>query len=155
MSEKILILGLGNLVLRDEGVGIHAIQALEQEELPPHVHLLDGGTGGIFLIGTLQEYDRVIMIDASLDSELPGTVRCIRPRYSDDYPPLLSAHEIGLKDMIDAMIFQEQIPDIDLITVTVKDFGSLGMELSDEVERAIPEIKKQVRQLLQREKPAP
>lgn len=150
MNKKTLILGLGNLVLKDEGVGIHAVQSLERETLPPNVDLLDGGTGGVAMIGILQEYDRIIMIDATLDQEPPGTVRHIRPRYSNDYPPLLSAHEIGLKEMIDAMILQESIPKIDLITVTVKDFGSLGMNLSDEVEQAMPKIKKKVFELLNR-----
>lgn len=150
MNKKTLILGLGNLVLKDEGVGIHAVQSLERETLPPNVDLLDGGTGGVAMIGILQEYDRIIMIDATLDQEPPGTVRHIRPRYSNDYPPLLSAHEIGLKEMIDAMILQESIPKIDLITVTVKDFGSLGMNLSDEVEQAMPKVKKKVFELLNR-----
>ncbi|MGL4780301.1 MAG: hydrogenase maturation protease, partial [Bacteroidales bacterium] len=98
MAEKLLILGLGNLVLKDEGVGIHAIQELEKEDLPEHVDLLDGGTGGISLIGTLQEYKRVIMIDATLDNNPSGTIKVIKPKYSTDYPTLLSAHEIGLRD---------------------------------------------------------
>ena len=51
--KDILILGVGNLVLKDEGIGIHVINRLEKEELPLGVDLLDGGTGGIFLIGTL------------------------------------------------------------------------------------------------------
>ena len=92
--KDILILGIGNLVLKDEGVGIHIIHRLEQMQLPEGVDILDGGTGGIFLIGTLQQYRHIIMIDATLDSLPPGTVRRIKPRFSIDYPLLLSAHEI-------------------------------------------------------------
>lgn len=148
MAEKLLILGLGNLVLKDEGVGIHAIQELEKEDLPEHVDLLDGGTGGISLIGTLQEYKRVIMIDATLDNNPSGTIKVIKPKYSTDYPTLLSAHEIGLRDMIESMMIQELIPEIDLITVTVKDFQTIGMDLSPEVSKALPHVIHQVKQLI-------
>ena len=106
-EKETLVLGVGNLLLKDEGVGIHVIKALENEKLPAHVHLMDGGTGGLHLLSWLQGYDRIIMIDATLDNNLPGTVRLIQPRYATDFPPLMSAHEIGLKDMIDAMILTD------------------------------------------------
>ena len=94
-KNRTLVLGIGNLVLRDEGVGIQTIYKLEKEKLPPHVDLLDGGTGGVAMIGTLQEYGRIIMIDAALDSSVPyGTVKVIKPRFSSDYPILLSSHEL-------------------------------------------------------------
>ena len=103
VEKETLVLGVGNLLLKDEGVGIHVIKALENEKLPAHVHLMDGGTGGLHLLSWLQGYDRIIMIDATLDNNPPGTVRLIQPRYATDFPPLMSAHEIGLKDMIDAV----------------------------------------------------
>ena len=106
-EKETLVLGVGNLLLKDEGVGIHVIKALENEKLPAHVHLMDGGTGGLHLLSWLQGYDRIIMIDATLDNNPPGTVRLIQPRYATDFPPLMSAHEIGLKDMIDAMILTD------------------------------------------------
>ena len=80
------------------------------------------------------------MIDATLDSLPPGTVRRIKPRFSIDYPLLLSAHEIGLKDMIDAMILQDNIPDIELIVVTAKDIQEIGMELSPDIKKSMNNI---------------
>ena len=100
---------------KDEGVGIHVIKALENEKLPAHVHLMDGGTGGLHLLSWLQGYDRIIMIDATLDNNPPGTVRLIQPRYATDFPPLMSAHEIGLKDMIDAMFLTDDLPETHLL----------------------------------------
>ena len=91
-EKETLVLGVGNLLLKDEGVGIHVIKALENEKLPAHVHLMDGGTGGLHLLSWLQGYDRIIMIDATLDNNPPGTVRLIQPRYATDFPPLMSAH---------------------------------------------------------------
>jgi len=137
---KTLILGVGNLVLKDEGVGIHIIRALEKENLPSGIDLMDGGTGGLHLLSWLEEYDRIIMIDATLDQNPPGTVRLIRPHYASDFPPLMSAHEIGLRDMIEAMTISGKVPEILLIVVSVADISAVGMELSEEVKAAIPEV---------------
>ena len=52
-EKETLVLGVGNLLLKDEGVGIHVIKALENEKLPAHVHLMDGGTGGLHLLSWL------------------------------------------------------------------------------------------------------
>ncbi|MBC8600135.1 HyaD/HybD family hydrogenase maturation endopeptidase [Parabacteroides acidifaciens] len=148
MNEKILILGVGNLLLKDEGVGIHVIRALENEELPPNVSLMDGGTGGLHLIAWIQDYDRIIMVDATLDDNLPGTIRLIRPRYATDFPPLMSAHEIGLRDMIEAMILTGKLPDIQLIVISAADISEVGMELTPVVEAAVPKVVELIRSCL-------
>lgn len=132
-----LILGLGNLILRDEGVGIHVIQCLEKELLPAGIDLLDGGTGGFHLIGMLQEYNTIVMIDATLDGNTPGTIRLLHPQYASDFPPLLSAHEIGLRDMIEAMILTDNLPQIHLITVSVANISEVGMTLTPEIEAVV------------------
>ena len=137
---KTLILGVGNLLLKDEGVGIHAVHALEKEDLPPWVSLMDGGTGGLNLIGWLQDYDRIIMIDATLDDNPPGTIRLINPRYASDFPPLMSAHEIGLRDMIEAMNLMDDLPAISLIVISVANINETGTGLSPEIQAVLPKI---------------
>ena len=149
MNKDILVLGVGNLMLKDEGVGIHVIRTLEKEELPPNVSLMDGGTGGLHLISWIQDYNRIIMVDATLDHNPPGTIRLIRPRYATDFPPLMSAHEIGLRDMIEAMILTEKLPDIQLIVVSAEDISEVGMELTPAVEAAVPEVVEMVKQIIQ------
>ncbi|MDR3340719.1 MAG: HyaD/HybD family hydrogenase maturation endopeptidase [Candidatus Symbiothrix sp.] len=145
---NILILGVGNLLLKDEGIGIHVIQALEKENLPSGVRLMDGGTGGLHLISFLQDYSRIIMVDATLDSYPPGTVRLIRPHYASDFPPLMSAHEIGLRDMIEAMALSGVSPEIQLIVVSAADINEVGMDLSPEVAAAIPEVIKKIKEII-------
>jgi len=137
---KTLILGVGNLLLKDEGVGIHAIRALENENLPPDVSLMDGGTGGLHLISWLQDYDRIIMIDATLDNNPPGTIRLIQPRYASDYPPLMSAHEIGLRDMIETMNLTGNLPEIRLIVISATDINEVGIDLSPEIQAVLPGV---------------
>jgi hydrogenase maturation protease len=146
--KQTLILGVGNIILGDEGVGIHVIQELEKESLPPDVDLLDGGTGGFHLVSRLVEYGRIIMIDATLDSHPPGTVRVIRPRYAADFPPLMSAHEIGLRDMLAVMQLTDDLPEIHLIVVSVKNINDVTMELSPEIAAAIPEVIRVLRGIL-------
>ena len=137
MNKDILVLGVGNLLLKDEGVGIHVIQALEKEGLPPNVSLMDGGTGGLHLIGWIQDYNRIIMVDATLDHNPPGTIRLIRPHY-----------EIGLRDMIEAMILTEKLPDIQLIVVSAEDINEVGMDLTPVVQVAVPKVVEMIKQIL-------
>lgn len=139
MAKKpLLVLGIGNLVLQDEGFGIHAVKELEKYRLPQNVDLLDGGTAGMHLMGILQEYKDILIIDAALDHYPIGTVRHIIPRFYNDYPPLITVHEIGLKDLIDAMQLTGYCPHTELIIVSVEKYNSLGMELSPKVKAALP-----------------
>ena len=155
-EKETLVLGVGNLLLKDEGVGIHVIKALENEKLPAHVHLMDGGTGGLHLLSWLQGYDRIIMIDATLDNNPPGTVRLIQPRYATDFPPLMSAHEIGLKDMIDAMILTDDnfativddLPETHLIVISALNINEVGMDLTPEVKAAVPKVIRMIQEII-------
>ena len=123
--------------MNDEGVGIHVVTRLEKEGIPG-ADLMDGGTGGFHLLGFIQSYKTIIIIDASLDEFPAGHVRVLQPRYARDFPKQLSAHEIGLKDLIDSAILLGNMPTLHLIAISVKDFQDMGIELSPEVEAAIP-----------------
>lgn len=137
-KNKILVLGIGNILMKDEGVGIRVIDRLEKEGCEG-ADLLDGGTGGFHLLDTLQSYTAVIIVDASLDAFPAGHVRVLRPHYAEDFPKQLSAHEIGLRDLIDSARVLGCLPEIYLVAVSVKDFREIGMDLSPEAESAIPE----------------
>jgi len=136
-QNKILVLGIGNILLRDEGAGIHVVKGLEQEGYTG-ADLMDGGTGGFHLLGFIQSYEVVIIIDASLDEFPPGHVRILHPKYAKDFPRQLSAHEIGLRDLLDSAFLLGNMPEIHLVAISIKDFQELGMELSPEVGEAIP-----------------
>ena len=148
-NNDILVLGIGNLLMNDEGVGIHVITALEKEGGIQGADLMDGGTGGFHLLGFIQSYKTIIIIDASLDKYPPGHVRVLKPRYAKDFPKQLSAHEIGLKDLIDSAVLLGNMPQLHLIAVSVKEFQDMGMELSPEVEAAIPGVVERVRELVE------
>lgn len=134
----------------DEGVGVHAINALAREKLPGWVHLLDGGTGGFSLLGTLGEYEVVILIDASLDELEEGSLSLIEPGYSRDYPRSLSSHDIGLKDLIESAALLDYHPKIYLITVSVKKFQAFTTELSEKIADKMPLLIELVRQTVEK-----
>ena len=133
--------------MNDEGVGIHVISRLEKEGITG-ADLMDGGTGGFHLLSFIQSYKTIIIVDASLDNFPPGHVRVLQPRYAKDFPRQLSAHEIGLKDLIDSAILLGNMPELHLIAISVKDFQDMGMDLSPEVEAAIPVAIEKVSELV-------
>jgi len=149
-KDKILVLGIGNYLMGDEGVGVHAIHALSKTDLPEHVDIMDGGTGSFDLMPILSQYPLVIFIDATMDSRPPGTLDVIYPKFAADFPSVLSAHDVGLKDMIDALEFQDQLPKIILITVSIKEMIPMTIELTPEVKKSIPDVVKKVTGLLEK-----
>jgi hydrogenase maturation protease len=130
-QEKTLVLGLGNVLMGDEGVGVHVVRAVEKHSLPANVECLDGGTGGFTLLEPLQSATRVILIDAAADGNPPGTVTRTTPRFSRDYPPTLTAHDIGVKDLLDVFYIQGGGPEVILYAIAIDPKQPISMELSE------------------------
>lgn len=139
-SHKVLILGVGNYLMGDEGVGVHIIYEMEEIDLPDYVDVLDGGTGGFFLMNYFDVYPVVIFLDATMDGKPEGTVSVIRPKFAADFPKALSVHDVGLKDMIEAIYLQDKKPDIHLVTVSIEKLIAMKMELSEGVENSVPQV---------------
>jgi len=142
MSEagKLLVLGIGNVLMGDEGVGVHVVRHLEKEDVPVGVELLDGGTGSFLLLDPMQLARKVILIDATLDANPPGTVRRLAPRFSTDYPRTLAAHDIGLKDLLDAFYLLGHNVDVVLFAVSIAPLQELGLDMSPELVAQVPKI---------------
>ena len=138
-SGKTLVLGLGNVLMGDEGVGVHVVRAVEKHTLPASVECLDGGTGGFTLLEPLQEAARIILIDAAADGNPIGTVTRTTPRFSRDYPPTLTAHDIGVKDLLDVFYIQGGGPEVVLYAITIDPVQPIRMSLSDEGAKAAEE----------------
>jgi len=129
-------MGLGNIIMGDEGIGVYVVKEIEKHTLPAGVECMDGGTGGFVLLGSLQNADHVILIDAAADGNEPGTVTRTTPRFSRDYPPTLTAHDIGIKDLLDAFYIQGGGPDVVLYAITIDPKQPIRMSLSDEAAKA-------------------
>src|SRR3974390_793577 len=137
---KLLVLGIGNILMGDEGVGVHVVRHLEKEDVPAGVELLDGGTGSFLLLDPMQLARKVILIDATLDDNSPGTVKRLTPRFSTDYPRTLAAHDIGLKDLLDAFYLLGHQVDVVLFAISIAPLQDMGLDLSPMVAAHVPEI---------------
>ena len=146
-EKRILILGIGNLLMGDEGVGVHLVRRLAEEEWPQGVVIEDGGTAGFQLMGFLDDYPIVILIDAALEPDRAGQFRLVQPRFSKDYPKALSTHDIGLKDLLDGMQLLDRMPNVYLFVISISDLQPLKVGLSPETEALLPEVAKAVREL--------
>src|SRR6266568_5656853 len=116
----------------DEGIGVHVVRALGQHhKLPEGVECLDGGTGGFILLEPMQNADRIVLIDAAADGNPVGTVTRTAPRFSRDYPPTLTAHDIGVKDLLDVFYIQGGEREVVLYAITIDPTQPISMSLSE------------------------
>jgi hydrogenase maturation protease len=134
-QEKTLVLGLGNVLMGDEGIGVYVVRAIEAHTLPPGVECLDGGTGGFTLLEPLEQAGRIIIIDAANDGNPIGTVSRTTPRFTRDYPPTITAHDVGMKDLLDMFYIQGGTHEIILYAITIDPKQPIRMSLSPEGEK--------------------
>ncbi len=131
---------MGNLIYRDEGVGVHVIEEMKKMELPPHIELLDIGTSTMDLIAYLDGVKKLIVIDALKAGGDPGDIYRCR---SEDLLPKeegpISLHDIGLLETL--TMARKKGLEIDTVVIGVEPMVfDWGMELSEEVRDRIPDI---------------
>ncbi len=144
-DADILVLGIGNLLLGDEGVGVHTAKEIaNRADLPPRVEVLDGGTAGIQLMEAIENHRHVLIIDATMDGLPAGTIREIKPRFSSDFPSAMSTHDIGLKDVVSALMLLDRAPEFYLFVVSITQIQPMHIGLSPEVSAAMPDLVRRV-----------
>ncbi len=147
---KIAVFGIGNILLSDDGVGVHAINRLRDKyEFPESVRLIDGGTKGLDLLPFFEGNDKVLIIDAANFKKGPGTIDTIE---GDRIPAFLSTrlsvHQISLPDMLFAAKLMEVTPsEMCLIGIQPESMGP-GTELSEEIKKQVEPLLKKVLQKL-------
>jgi len=139
-GDRVLVLGVGNLLMGDEGVGIHILRQLEQETPIQGVRLLDGGTGGVNLLTEFDGARDVVLIDATRDGQAAGTITFLQPDGVGELPRGLGAHDFGLKDLFAAAALIGCLPRLHLYTIAVEEVHPMCTELSSAVEAAVPEV---------------
>jgi hydrogenase maturation protease len=148
-KPRILVLGVGNLLLGDEGAGIHVIRRLRSEVRAENVIIVDGGTGGYGLLGYFEDADLAVVVDAALDGNPAGTITRLSPRYARDYPPTLVSHDVGLKDTLAALELLGKKPEVVLFAISIENPGRPTLELSPAVEQSIPQAVRAVVRFLE------
>lgn len=131
----ILVLGIGNLVMSDDGIGVRVVQRLaERYRFPAGVTLLDGGTLGLDLLPKLEGVTRLLVLDAIETGGRPGTV----VRLADDEIPIamatkISPHQMGLKDLLSVAMLMGFDPEEMVLWGVQPERIEMGMELSPAV----------------------
>lgn len=135
-------MGVGNVLMTDEGIGVHVANILMERSLPPEVEVLDGGTMGFDLIHHMEGRKRLILIDAVQTDEPGGTLFKFSPREISEYArqAKLSFHQLGFMDMLKVAGFIDmQLPEILVFGVQPYDIG-MGTALSSEMEQHVSKI---------------
>lgn len=142
----ILILGVGNILYRDEAIGVKTLLALQESyEFPENVSLLDGGTLGLGLMNTLMECDVVIIIDAVKNGHEPGTLYRLE---GDDLRKSMSfSDSMHQTDLVDTLIFCDLAgnrPDCIVLGMEPLDYESLDIEMSPVMVKNMPRLMDEV-----------
>lgn len=145
-EDLLLILGLGNVLCSDDGLGIVAVERLREEyEIPDGVQVLDGGTLGMSLLGWLSDAQDVILVDAIRDDEPPGTLVYLT---GDDVAPAvrerLSVHQVGVTDLLDGLRLLGDWPEHLSLVGLVPESVDLHYGLSDAVTAHLDDLVKAV-----------
>jgi len=150
-SRNILILGVGNVLLTDDGFGVHVINALKDTVFPENIRLIEAGTVSHQLITELHEVDLLIFVDAVEAGDTPGSIFKFSP---DDLQfkseQKTSLHQISLIDVLHMTGLTGKKPETIVIAVQPKDISSWSLELSGEVKASIPKVKELIIEVLKK-----
>jgi len=137
LSNQTLILGLGNILLKDEGIGVHVIRELKKHNLPG-VEIIDGGTAGMDLLSFVKNVQKLIIIDAIRLNKRPGLIYCLHPYEMEFTRPNISLHQVGVLEILSVAKKLHCLPeDTIIIGVEPKEI-TWGLDLTSEVKETIP-----------------
>jgi len=148
MAKTVLVLGVGNVLLSDEGIGVHVVRRLQSMELPPEVEAIDGGTTGYELIRFFAGRERVIIVDCIRADEPAGTIICATPEQLDlqwDAPS--SVHQFGLSELLYHARLLPSPPEILIVGIIPKTPSEAGTEVSESLKPLLDVAASKVLQL--------
>lgn len=139
-AGTILVLGIGNLLKGDDGVGVRVVEALERQRLPRGVECLDGGTGGPSLIAHFEGLRALVIIDAVNLDRPPGSIRAFGLEEIEDAESTarFSLHELGIMPMLELARQIGRLPPVVRIVGVQPERFDRALELSPAVEAAVP-----------------
>lgn len=149
-ENSIVVLGVGNILLTDEGLGVHVVEDLKANyTFTPQISLIDGGTMGMELLTYMRGMKKILLIDAVNGGETPGTIYEFPHRELEQYfTDHISVHEVGMQDILRIRAIQEN-PLEDAIVIGVEPESlDVGFEPSAPVQKALPEVKERVLRVL-------
>ena len=148
----VVVLGVGNVLMCDEGVGVHAVTELEKRYVfPPQVRLVDGGTSTHELLGDLENVDHLIVLDAVRAGREPASlVRLEGEAVPASFTTKLSPHQVGIADLLATLTLLGRAPKHVVLYGVEPERLELDLQLSPRVAARVPELCAQVLGELQR-----
>lgn len=145
-AKQVLVLGVGNILLHDEGVGVRVVEKLEAEyRFSDNVHLLDGGTLGLRLLDPIIQADLVIVVDAVQNGSAPGTI--YRLTADDLNKRVTFKNSIHQLDLVETLAYAEMLdsrPEAVIIGIEPSDISPWSVELTAPVAACVPTLVEQV-----------
>ena len=149
---RVLVMGVGNTLLQDDGIGVHVTESLragyagEPPCLDPELDLIDGGTIGLSLLPDIEDAAAVIVVDASEIGEAPGTLRIFRDREIDQQlsGKRRTVHEVALADLFAAAAIRGRSPGRRALVAIQPASTELGLDLTPDVRAAIPKAREAI-----------
>jgi hydrogenase maturation protease len=153
-SRGVVVLGIGNVLLSDEGVGVHALRRLSRAiGALPGVKCIDGGTLGITLAADVEDCDALVVLDASETGQAPGSVMVFEGESMDRFLGACSkrsAHEIGLLDLMAAAALGRGLPRRRALIGIQAECFAWGLEPTERVQAGIATACERARELVER-----
>jgi len=139
-KEPVILLGLGNILLGDEGYGVHFVRWFAgRHRLPPEVEIVDGGTLGYLLLDTICRAAHLIVIDCLRLADPPGSLyRFSRREMEAHLPPPTSAHEVKFADVLYKAEMMGECPEMTFLCAVPDQFGEMDLEMTPAVRATFP-----------------
>jgi hydrogenase maturation protease len=139
------VIGVGNILLCDEGIGVHVVRELHRRGVPPGVEYADGGVAGATLLNLIEGEKRVVIVDAVDAPFPPGTVVRFAPdEIAGTVSPAWSLHDVNLAAVLGMMRLRETLPEMLILGVVPADIGSYRLDLSEPLAARFGEIVEKV-----------
>jgi hydrogenase maturation protease len=141
-APSIVVLGVGNTLMQDDGVGVWAVRTLaETYDLPARVRLVDAGVAGLGCLPEFEGAERLLIIDAVAGGEPPGAIYHLTPEdLSARRGPFFSAHEIGIAELLSLARFLGKLPPTRILGIQPQEVRAMGLDLTPALRDALPRV---------------
>ena len=144
--KRVAVVGVGNILMGDEGIGVRAVEELKRERLPEEVQLFDGGTAFHALVDELIEFDKLIIVDAVMGGEPPGTIYRLEFKELEGMSAdmTLSLHDVGVMETLILEKLTRRIPEEIVFIGIEPERIEFSMELSPTMREKLPDLVEKV-----------
>ena len=147
--KNTVIIGIGNILLQDDGIGVHVIRQLENEKLPSTIELVDGGTSTLDMLGFFLDNRKVIVVDCLRAGLKPGTIYKIKPEDIKSYKKEnLSIHDVQILDVVEMANMMGKYPEVVIFGIEPEKIA-VDLEMTRTMISKIPEIVCNIKKELQ------